>query len=59
MLKLKGKTIGGAQISDKHANFIVNKDRASFRDVMDLVGFVRERVKENYGIELEMEVKVV
>jgi len=58
-LKLKGKRIGGAEISPKHANFIVNKDGASYKDVMDLVGFIRKKVKDSYDIDLELEVKVI
>lgn len=59
MLKLKGKRMGGAEISEKHANFIVNKDGASFKDVIDLIGFIRKKVKDSYDIDLELEVKVI
>lgn len=59
MLKLKGKKIGGAEISEKHANFIVNKGGASHKDVIELVGFIRKKVKENYNIDLELEVKII
>ena len=59
MLKLKGKRIGGAQISDKHANFIVNRKGATCRDVLELVDFIKDKVRENYGIDLELEVKVI
>jgi UDP-N-acetylmuramate dehydrogenase len=59
MLKLKGKRIGGAEISEKHANFIVNKGGASHKDVIELVGFIRKKVKDNYNIDLELEVKVI
>ena len=56
---LKEKRIGGAMISSKHANFIVNLGDASARDILDLIELTRERVKENSGIELELEVKVI
>jgi UDP-N-acetylmuramate dehydrogenase len=58
-LGLKGKRIGGAEISDVHANFIVNVKRASAGDVLDLVELIKGRVKEARGIDLEMEIKVV
>lgn len=54
---LKGACIGGAQISEIHANFIVNKDNAQAQDVVDLMVLARNRVKEVYGIELQPEVK--
>lgn len=59
MLKLKGKRIGGAEISAKHANFIVNRKGATCRDVLELVKFIKDKVRENYGIDLELEVKVI
>ena len=59
MLKLKGKRIGGAEISEKHANFIVNKGGATHKDVIELVGFIRKKVKDNYNIDLELEVKMI
>ena len=59
MLGLKGKKIGGAGISEKHGNFIVNSDKASAGDVMKLIDFVKEKVKENYNIDLELEIKIV
>lgn len=59
MLGLKGTRIGGAQISVKHANFIVNNGGATCKDVLDLAELVKNKVRENYNIELEFEVKVV
>lgn len=56
---LKGYRIGGAQISEKHANFIVNINNASSRDVLDLIALAKEKVKEKFDIELEQEVKVM
>ncbi len=56
---LKGKRIGGAMISDKHANFIVNTGGAKAKDVLDLLNLVRESVKKETGIELEPEIKIV
>lgn len=54
---LKGTLCGGAQISEKHANFIVNKNNASASDVRSLIMTAQEKVKEHYGIELQPEVK--
>lgn len=54
---LKGTLCGGAQISEKHANFIVNKHNASASDVRALIKIAQEKVKEHYGIELQPEVK--
>jgi UDP-N-acetylmuramate dehydrogenase len=59
MLKFKGKRLGGAQISEKHANFIVNRSGATCKDVMALIDFVRRKVKQNYDIDLELEVERV
>ena len=56
---LKGRRIGGAQISEKHANFIVNLGGASADDVLALMAEMRNRVFERFGIELEPEVRVI
>ena len=58
-LGLKGLTKGGAMVSDKHANFIINKNQASAKDIHDLILFVRDAVKEHYGIELKIEQEFV
>jgi len=56
---LKGKGIGGAKISTRHANFIVNTGGASADDIISLMNLARDRVREETGIVLEPEVKVV
>lgn len=56
---LKGTRIGGAQISPKHANFIVNMGGASAADVMALIKLVKSKVREQSGIELELEVELL
>lgn len=56
---LKGTRIGDAQISEKHANFIVNRGRAKAKDVLALIDLARGRVKEESGIELELEIEVI
>ena len=56
---LKGTRIGGAMVSEKHAGFIVNAGGASSGDVLELIAHVRRTVKEQTGVELEPEVKIV
>ena len=56
-LGMKGYTIGGAQISEKHANFIVNVNGATAADVASLIKLAHDRVLEAYGIDLVPEVR--
>lgn len=56
---LKGLTVGGAQVSAKHAGFVVNRGGATCADVLELVRQVQEEVLRQTGVELEMEVKVL
>ncbi len=56
---LKGKRIGGAMISEKHANFIVNISHATARDILALMRLAMDRVKKETGIELEPEIQVL
>jgi UDP-N-acetylmuramate dehydrogenase len=56
---LKGERIGGAMISPKHANFIVNVGGASARDVLALMNLARQRVLDRTGITLEPEIRVI
>ena len=56
---LKGKTIGGAQISKKHSGFIVNIGNASCKDVNDLILETQKVVKQQTGIWLESEIKFI
>ena len=56
---LKGLAVGGAQVSEKHAGFIVNRGGATCADVLALVDLVKERVRAQTGVELELEVKVL
>jgi len=58
-LGLKGVRVGGARLSEKHSNWIVNEGSATSRDVLALIGLIRDKVKEATGIRLETEVKVV
>jgi len=54
-LGLKGYTIGGAQISERHANFIVNVANATGSDIRNLIKYIKDKVYEAYKIELELE----
>lgn len=54
---LKGYTVGGAQVSEKHAGFIINVGGATARDVLDLVKHIQGVIRENYGVELECEIR--
>lgn len=54
---LKGKSIGGAQVSEKHAGFIINKNNASTDDICKLISFVKDEVYKKHNVVLETEVK--
>ncbi len=56
---LKGKTVGGAQVSEKHANFIVNRGKATAADVLALMEIVMQKVLEVHGVRLEPEIKII
>lgn len=56
---LKGYTVGGAQVSEKHAGFVINRGDATAGDIYRLCCDVKDRVKEQTGVSLEMEVKLL
>lgn len=56
---LKGKKIGGAMVSMKHAGFIINYDNATTKDVLDLIKFCQDTVTEKFGVTLEREIRTV
>lgn len=56
---LKGYTVGGAQISEKHANFVINKGGATADDIIRLISDVKKTVKEKTGFELECEIRII
>ncbi len=56
---LKGKSVGGAQVSEKHAGFVINKGGATSTDILNLIDFVAETVKNETGVTLEREVIVL
>lgn len=55
---LKGKSVGGAQVSEKHAGFVINKGGASCRDVLELCKLCSDTVEKEKGVKLEMEIRV-
>ncbi len=58
-LGLKGVRVGGAVVSDEHANFIVNRGGATARDVLELIAIIQRRAREKNGVELETEVEII
>lgn len=55
---LKGFSIGGAQVSEKHAGFVINKGNATAKDILDLIKEVQRRVFEDAGVRLETEIRM-
>ncbi|MCA0984584.1 UDP-N-acetylmuramate dehydrogenase [Halobacillus yeomjeoni] len=56
---LQGTNIGGAEVSKKHAGFIINKDNATTSDYISLIEHVQKTVKEKFGVDLEREVRII
>ena len=56
---LKGRRVGGAMVSEKHAGFVINYDNASCTDVLTLIGEIQTQVREQTGFSLECEVKYI
>jgi UDP-N-acetylmuramate dehydrogenase len=56
---MRGQKAGGAVVSEKHANFIVNENNATSGDVKELISWTKRRVKEKFNIELEEEIEVI
>lgn len=56
---LQGKTVGGAQVSKKHAGFIVNVDHATATDYLNLIGLIIKTIKAKFGVTLEPEVRII
>jgi UDP-N-acetylmuramate dehydrogenase len=55
---LKGTKVGGAEVSERHANFIIANSSCTARDVLRLIDLVKSRVAERFGVELEMEIRI-
>ena len=56
---LKGYSIGGAQVSEKHAGFIINEKNATAKDIINLINYVKEKVYKKFGKTIEEEVKII
>lgn len=56
---LKGYSIGGAQVSEKHGGFIINKGDASARDILELIEYVQNTIRERFNVELHPEVRII
>ena len=56
---LKGYKIGGAQVSEKHAGFIINTGDATAKDVLDLIDYVKQKVYEKFNVKIETEVRIL
>lgn len=56
---LKGYRVGGAMVSEKHCGFVINYDNATATDVLQLIDDVRDKVRQQFGVELEPEVKII
>ncbi len=55
---LKGKKVGGAIVSEKHANFIVNTENATSADILELIKIIKETIKKKYDVPLETEIQI-
>ncbi len=56
---LKGYSIGGAEVSTKHAGFIVNKGKATAKDIIDLIKYVQKEIYQKFGEKIEPEIKII
>lgn len=56
---LKGYKVGGAQVSEKHAGFIVNVDNATAKDVIELTDYIKEQIEEKFGKKINLEIQII
>ena len=56
---LKGYSIGGAAVSEKHSVFVINKGNATAKDITDLIKYIQDEVKRQFGVELHPEVRII
>lgn len=56
---LKGYSIGDAEVSTKHAGFVINKGNAKAKEVIDLIEYIKEKVADKFGKEIELEVQII
>ena len=58
-LSLRGYNIKDAMVSKRHANFIVNKGNATSNDILELINYIKSKVKQKYNIDLELEQEII
>ena len=56
---LKGYSIGGAAVSEKHSGFVINKGNATAKDITDLIKHIQDEVKKQFGVDLHPEVRII
>ena len=56
---LKGYSIGGAAVSEKHSGFVINKGNATAKDITDLIKYIQDEVKRQFGVDLHPEVRII
>ncbi|MBU5592592.1 UDP-N-acetylmuramate dehydrogenase [Clostridium sp. MSJ-4] len=56
---LKGRAIGGAAVSEKHSGFIINRNNATAKEILELINFVQKTVLDNFSVELQPEVRII
>ena len=56
---LKGYKIGGAEVSTLHAGFVINSGNATSKDILDLIAYIKQKIKKEYNVELEPEIKII
>lgn len=56
---LKGYSIGGAAVSEKHSGFVINKNNATAKDIVDLIAHIQKEVKQQFGVDLHPEVRII
>ena len=56
---MRGYTVGGAQVSEKHCGFVINRGGATSTDIITLIRDVQKKIKEDAGVDLETEVKLI
>lgn len=56
---LKGFSIGGAAVSEKHSGFVINRDNATAKDILELITHIQATIKEKFGVELNTEVRII
>ncbi|GIW62999.1 MAG: hypothetical protein KatS3mg090_0825 [Patescibacteria group bacterium] len=56
---LKGFAVGDFVVSEKHANFIINKGNGNYKDLLKIIEIIKEKVKNKFGVNLKLEVKLI